>query len=171
MIVWSFGKVCTVGAQRSEWRIEKKLIEWICPCNISYVMQMKEKICLTREKACFSVIETSQFTFNQNVEGQAISWKGYVYHVFWNSQGVLLAHFQKMVKMWILHHTVKFYWSFRMQFAENVQPNWQKGYCFIMTMPGPIQPEEPRREFKNYSGNFHFTARTWLLGTCIYLVH
>jgi hypothetical protein len=23
-----------------------------------------------------------------------------------------------------------------------------------MTMPDPIQPEQPRREFKNYSGNF-----------------
>jgi hypothetical protein len=28
-----------------ELRIEKKLKEGVCPCNISYVMQMKEKIC------------------------------------------------------------------------------------------------------------------------------
>jgi hypothetical protein len=41
-----------------------------------------------------------------------------------------------------------------MQFAENVKANWQEGYCFIMTMPDPIQPNQPRRESKNYSGNF-----------------
>jgi hypothetical protein len=28
-----------------------------------------------------------------------------------------------------------------MQFAEDVQANWQEGYCFIMVMPDPIQPE------------------------------
>jgi hypothetical protein len=33
-----------------------------------------------------------------------------------------------------------------MQFTENAQA---KGYLFIMTMPDPIQPEQPRREFKN----------------------
>jgi hypothetical protein len=50
-----------------------------------------------------------------------------------------------------------------MQFVENVQGNWQEGYCFIMTMPDPILPEQPRREFKIYSGNFlniRLTART-----------
>jgi hypothetical protein len=41
-----------------------------------------------------------------------------------------------------------------MKFAENVQTNWQEGYCFIMTMPDPIQPEQPRKEFRNCSGNF-----------------
>jgi hypothetical protein len=33
-----------------------------------------------------------------------------------------------------------------------------------MTMPDLIQPKQPRREFKNYSGNFmniRLTARTW----------
>jgi hypothetical protein len=57
-----------------------------------------------------------------------------------------------------------------MQFAENVQANWQEGHCFIMTMPDPIQPEKPRRGFKNYSGNFLnncLTARTWSLVTSI----
>jgi hypothetical protein len=37
-----------------------------------------------------------------------------------------------------------------------------RGYCFIIAMPALIQPEQPRREFKNYSGNFlniHLTAR------------
>jgi hypothetical protein len=40
-----------------------------------------------------------------------------------------------------------------MQFEENIKANWQKEY-FIMTMPDPIQPEQLRREFNNYSGNF-----------------
>jgi hypothetical protein len=70
--------------------------------------------------------------------------------------------------MWFLHRTLKFYWGFRMQFAENFQANWQEGYCFIMTMPDPIQLEEPSTEFKNYSGNFlniRLTDRTWPLVT------
>jgi hypothetical protein len=57
-----------------------------------------------------------------------------------------------------------------MQFAGNVQPNWQEGFCFIISIPDPIQPEQPRREFKNYSGNFfniRLTARTWRLTTSI----
>jgi hypothetical protein len=37
-----------------------------------------------------------------------------------------------------------------MQFTENVRVNWQEGYCFIMRMPDPIQPEQTREEFKNY---------------------
>jgi hypothetical protein len=60
------------------------------------------------------------------------------------------------------------------KFAENVQANWQEGYCFIMTMPDPTLSEQPRREFRNYSGNFlniHLTAWTWPLVTSIRLVH
>jgi hypothetical protein len=58
-----------------------------------------------------------------------------------------------------------------MQFAENVQENWQEGYCFIMKMQDAIQPEQPRQEFKNYSGNFLnicLTAWTWLLVTAVW---
>jgi hypothetical protein len=39
-----------------------------------------------------------------------------------------------------------------MQFAENIQANWQEGYCFIIAIPDPMQPRQQRREFKNYSG-------------------
>jgi hypothetical protein len=37
-----------------------------------------------------------------------------------------------------------------------------------MTTPHLIQPKQPRREFKNYSGiffNIHLTAQTWALVT------
>jgi hypothetical protein len=68
---------------------------------------------------------------------------------------------------------VKFCGSFGIQFAENVQANWQEGYCFSMTLPDPIQPKQPRREFKNYTGNFlkfRLAAWTWPLVTSICLV-
>jgi hypothetical protein len=58
-----------------------------------------------------------------------------------------------------------------MQFAENFQANWQEGYCFTMTMPNPIQTEQPRGEFKNHSGNFlniRLTSRTWFLVTHLF---
>jgi hypothetical protein len=35
------------GGCPDNWRTEKKLTESVCPCNISYGMQMKEKTCLT----------------------------------------------------------------------------------------------------------------------------
>jgi hypothetical protein len=75
--------------------------------------------------------------------------------------------------LWILHHTVTFCWNFRMQFTENVQANWQEGYCFIMIMPDPTQAKQPRRKFKNHSENFFnicLTAQTWPLVTSICLV-
>jgi hypothetical protein len=43
-----------------------------------------------------------------------------------------------------------------------------------MTMPDPIQIEQPRREFRNCSGNFmniRLTARTWPLVTSILQNH
>jgi hypothetical protein len=57
-----------------------------------------------------------------------------------------------------------------MQFADDVQVNWQEGYCFIVTIPDPIQPEQSGREFKNDSGNFldiRLATRTWSLVTSI----
>jgi hypothetical protein len=83
--------------------------EWVCPCNISYSMQMKEKVCLTglllgMNNGC---ITTSP---NQNVLQCSGNIPVYLHvqpktftplagkvmlTMFWNSQGVLLASFQK----------------------------------------------------------------------------
>jgi hypothetical protein len=60
-----------------------------------------------------------------------------------------------------------------MQFTENIQANWQEGYCFFMTVPDSIQPEQPKREFENYSKKFLnicLTAWTWPTMTSICLV-
>jgi hypothetical protein len=40
-------------------------------------------------------VETSQFTFSQKVQGYTISAAKVMLTIFWDSQGVLLAHFQK----------------------------------------------------------------------------
>jgi hypothetical protein len=37
-----------------------------------------------------------------------------------------------------------------MQVTENLRGNRQEGYRIIMTMSGPIQPGQLRRELKNY---------------------
>jgi hypothetical protein len=43
-----FWKECAWwGVLPENWRIEKNWTEWVWPGNISYSMQMKEKICLT----------------------------------------------------------------------------------------------------------------------------
>jgi hypothetical protein len=48
----------------------------------------------TRNKVCFSAMETSQFTFEQNFNVTPSAGK-VMLTVFWDSHGVLLAHFQK----------------------------------------------------------------------------
>jgi hypothetical protein len=63
--------VRTVGAQRIEgWR--KKLTEWACPCNISYDMQMKEKICLT---GLLLGTKHGCITTNPNQSFSSMQWK------------------------------------------------------------------------------------------------
>jgi hypothetical protein len=51
--------------------------------------------------------------------------------------------FRSMVKIWILHRALKFFWSFGMQFAENLEANWQEAFCFIMTCQTPYRPSYP----------------------------
>jgi hypothetical protein len=61
---------------------------------------------------------------------------------------------------------VKFFLSFRIQFAENVQANWQRGVLLHHDNAKPNTAWQPRREFENYIGNFLnicLTARTWPL--------
>jgi hypothetical protein len=72
--------------------------------------------------------------------------------VFWNSQWELLTHFQKRGENvnCVSYGEV----LLKLRDAENVRDSWQEGYCFIMTMPDPKEPEQPGREFKTYSGNF-----------------
>jgi hypothetical protein len=92
---------------------------------------------------------------------------------FWDSHGVMLPHFQKcgenvnsvlycevMLKLW--------------DATPRKHPgHLARGLLLHHDKARPIQPEQPRREFKNYSGNIlniHFTAWTWLLVTSICLV-
>jgi hypothetical protein len=75
--------------------------------------------------------------------------------IFWNSLGVQLANFQK----WGENVNSESYCEVLLKFWDAIHTKCPgqlaaKGYCFIMTMPDPIQPEQPRREFKNCSGNF-----------------
>jgi hypothetical protein len=72
--------------------------------------------------------------------------------VFWDYQGVLLAHFQKLGEN--VNSASYCEVLIKLQDAENVQASWQERYCFIMIMPDPIQPEQLKIEFKSYSGNF-----------------
>jgi hypothetical protein len=70
--------------------------------------------------------------------------------VFWDSQGVLTAHFQTHGENMNSASYCGFLLKFREQFAENIQANWQEGYCSFITMPDPIQSLENSR---NRMGN------------------
>jgi hypothetical protein len=129
--------------------------EWTCSCNIRYADEVK--ICLTRLllgtnpgaslpteiNACSNAMETSQFTFNQTARSLRLSQQ--LGRLCLLCFGILREYYQpifrSMIKMWILHRAVKFSWSFGMQFIVNIQANWQEDYCFIMTMPDPIEPQ------------------------------
>jgi hypothetical protein len=87
-------------------------------------------------KAYLNAMETSQLTFNQ--KALSLRLRPQLGRLSLLCFGILI--FRSMVKMWILHHTAKFCRSFGMQFAENVQANWQEEYCFNITMPDPTQP-------------------------------
>jgi hypothetical protein len=93
--------------------------------------------------------------------------------VFWDSQGVLVAHFQKLGENVNSALYCEFLLKLQDAICRNIQANWQELYCFIMIMPDPIQPKQPRIEFKNYSENFlnvRLTVWTWPLVTSICLV-
>jgi hypothetical protein len=173
MIVWSFGK-CVHGGFQENWRVKKKWTEWVCPCNISYGMQMK-KICITgfllgMYHGCIVTNPNqSMFQYSGNIpvhlQSESLRLCHQLERLFLLSFVIFREYyyllFRSVVKLWI------------MQFTENVQANWHEGYCFIMRMLDPIRPEQPRREFKNYSGNLLnicLTAQTWPPVTSICLV-
>jgi hypothetical protein len=93
--------------------------------------------------------------------------------VFLDSRVILLAHFQKHGEN--MNSSSYYEVLMKLQDAIHRKHPYQlaRGYC-IMTMPDPIQPKQPRREFRNYSGNILivcFTTWTWPLVTTICLVH
>jgi hypothetical protein len=93
--------------------------------------------------------------------------------VFWDSQGVLLAHFQKHDENVNSASYCEVLLKLRDATRRKHPGKLARGDCFFMTVTAPIQHEQPRREFKNHSGNFlniRLTARTWPLVTFICFV-
>jgi hypothetical protein len=86
------------------WGVKKKLPKWVCPCNISYGMQMKEKICLTgllvgTNRGCITTNPNwSMLQFNGNMPVHFppeslrlchLIWEGYAYHIFGFSESTV----------------------------------------------------------------------------------
>jgi hypothetical protein len=96
-----------------------------------------------------------------------------MFTICWDSQGVLLVRFQthgENVKSASYCEVL-----LKLRDSARRKPSGQlaRGYCFIITMPDPAQPEQLQKEFKNYSGNFlniRLTAWTWPPVTSICLV-
>jgi hypothetical protein len=87
----------------------------------------------TRIKACFSAVETSQFTFTPSVGKVMLT-------VFWDSQGVLLAHFQKLGENTNSASYCEVVLKFRDAVRRKRPGQLAREYFFVMTMPDPIQP-------------------------------
>jgi hypothetical protein len=100
-------------------------------------------------------METSQLNFNQEVQAYIINW---------DSQEVPLPHFQKCNENVNSESHCEVLLKNQDTIRKKHPGQVARAYCFIMIMPDPIQLEQPRIEFKNYSGNFlniHLTAQTW----------
>jgi hypothetical protein len=69
--------------------------------------------------------------------------------VLWDSQGVLLADFQKRGENVKSTSYCEVLLKIRDAIRRKLPGQMARGYRFVMTMPDPIQPEQPRREFKN----------------------
>jgi hypothetical protein len=80
-----------------------------------------------------------------------VSARKVMFTVFYDSQGVILAYFQKLGENVNPASHCEVLLKLRDSIRRNCSDLLQEEYCFIMTMPDPIQPEQPRREFENYS--------------------
>jgi hypothetical protein len=107
-----FQKVCAQWVSRVL-KDQEKLTGWVCPCNISDGMQMKEKIrvcsiglLLGTNHGCFTTNPNqSMLQCNRNIpvhlQSKCLKYKvmesarKVMLIMFWDSQGLLLAHFQK----------------------------------------------------------------------------
>jgi hypothetical protein len=179
---WSFEvseSVRTVGAQRTEGS-RKKLTEWVCPCN-SYGIQMKEKICLT---GLLLGKKESVLQCNENipVHLQPKSLRLRVRHqlgrlclpcVFWDSQGVLLAYFQKCGENANSASYCEVILKLRDVIHRKRPGQLARGVLLHNNNAKPHTAQETYGDFKNYSGNFlniRLRGRTWPLVTFICLV-
>jgi hypothetical protein len=80
----------------------------------------------TRNKARFNAKETSQFTFNKKFKVTSMPSAGKIMlAVFWASQEVLLANFQKRGEIVNSASYCEDLLELRDAFAANVQTNWQ----------------------------------------------
>jgi hypothetical protein len=83
--------------------MEKTGTEWVCFCNISYGMQIKEKICLTvsllqhyQPESKRASVQWKLFSSPSAKKFKVTPSVGKVMRtVFWDSHGILIAHFQK----------------------------------------------------------------------------
>jgi hypothetical protein len=100
----------------------------------------------TRIKACFNAMETSQFTFNKKFKVMLT--------MFWDSQRVLLTHFQKhgenVNSSSYCEILLKLQDAIRMKHPGQLA----RGVLLHRDCQTQLQPKHPRREFKNYSRNF-----------------
>jgi hypothetical protein len=104
-------------------------------------MQMKKKIYLTG-----LLLGTTHGCITTESKHASMQWKHlssssaakFMLTVFWDSQGVLLAHFEKRSENVNAGSYCEVLLKFRVKFAGNVHANWQEEYCFIMAIPNPI---------------------------------
>jgi hypothetical protein len=111
-------------------------------------------------------METSQFTFKQKVRVTSRpSAEKVMFIVFWGSQGVLLAHFQKRGENVnsVSYCDCEVLLNIRDTICRKPPGQLARGLLLHHDNAVLHTAREPRRKFRNYSGNFlniRLTART-----------
>jgi hypothetical protein len=134
-------------------------------------MQMKEKICLTGLLlgASLPVLQCNPSSPSAKMFKVTPSAEKVGLSVFWDSQGVLSVHFQKRGD----NVNSESYCEGLLKLRDAFRRKLPGILAFIVTILEPIQPEQPRRYFKNCNRNFlniRYTSRNWALVTSICLV-
>jgi hypothetical protein len=93
---------------------------------------------------------------------------------FWDFHGTMLAHFQMRDEKVNSALYCEVLFKLRGAVHTNRPTKLAREVLLHRDNAGPHTAQQPRREFKNYSGdllNIRLTARIWPLVASIYLVH
>jgi hypothetical protein len=94
----------------------------------------------TRIEACFHAVEALNSPATRMIKVTSSAGK-FMLTVFWDSQGVLMAHFQKRGENVNSTSYCQVLLKLREAIRRKRRGQLAKGYCFIMTMPDPMHPE------------------------------
>jgi hypothetical protein len=104
-------------------------------------------------------METAQFTFSQQVQVYAMNWEGYAYRVLGFS-GSTVSPFSETYENVNYAPRCEVQFKFRDAIRRKRPGQLSRWELLHQGNADPIPPDQLRREFKNYSGDFRLLGTT-----------